>query len=90
MLISTITVTSKNQITIPVDFARKLNIKKGNKLIISESNGVISMQKHSELLDKYQGFLKVPQHLRGKNLDEAILEAKEKRFAKKYDLLCRY
>jgi len=66
MLISTITVTSKNQITIPVDFARKLNIKKGNKLIISESNGVISMQKHSELLDKYQGFLKVPQHLRGK------------------------
>ncbi|MBU0974989.1 AbrB/MazE/SpoVT family DNA-binding domain-containing protein [Patescibacteria group bacterium] len=83
MLVSTIIVSSKNQITIPADFVRKLNIEKGNKLTISESNGVISMQKYSELLDKYQGFLKVPQHLRGKNLDEAILEAKQKRFAKK-------
>lgn len=83
MLTSTITVTSKNQITIPVDFIRKLDIKKGSKLIISEDNGVISMQKYSEVLDKYQGFLKVPKHLRGRDLDEVIHEAKKKKFAKK-------
>jgi AbrB family looped-hinge helix DNA binding protein len=83
MLTSTITVTSKNQITIPVSFIRKLDIKKGSKLVLSEEDGVLSMQKYSELLNKYQGFLKVPKHLRGKDLDEVIEKAKMKRFSKK-------
>lgn len=83
MLTSAITVTSKNQITIPIDFIRKLNIKKGERLIISEENGVIFMQKNSQLLDKYQGFLKVPKHLRGRNLDDVIAQAKKERFSKK-------
>jgi AbrB family looped-hinge helix DNA binding protein len=83
MLTSTITVTSKNQVTIPVSLVKKLGIIKGSKLVVSEENGVISMQKHSKLLDKYQGFLKVPDHLRGTDLDDAIEQAKIKRFSKK-------
>ena len=42
-------VTSKGQITIPIDIRRKLGIKEGDKLLFVEDEGKIILMKNSSL-----------------------------------------
>jgi len=81
------TVTSKNQITIPAKIARKLNLKAGEKVSIAENKGEIVITPAVALVEKLAGSIKVPKHLKGRDIDELIEEAKEKYFAEKYAYL---
>ncbi len=37
-------VSSKGQITVPIDVRKKLNIKQGDKLLFSEVNGIVTIR----------------------------------------------
>ncbi len=77
------TITSRGQLTIPAELFRKSNLKRGGKVILSIDGGQIKMQTSLDLLNKLAGSVKVPAHLRGRNIDEIIEEAKMIHFRKK-------
>lgn len=76
----TATVTSRGQVTIPSDIFRKSFLRKGEKVILSVDGGQIRMQSALELVNKLAGSVKVPSHLRGKDIDEIIKEARMKHY----------
>ena len=78
------TITSKNQLTLPVQFVKKLNLKTGHKVVISEENGRLILTPAVKLVEELAGSVKIPKRLYAKNLDEVIKEAKRRHFMKKY------
>lgn len=78
------TITSKNQVTLPVEFVRNLNLKIGNKVVISEEEGKLVITPARLIVEQLAGSVKIPKHLQGKDLDEVIREAKRRHFSKKY------
>lgn len=69
--------------TIPSDIFRKALLRKGEKVILSVDGGQIRMQSAVELVKELAGSVKVPAHLRGRDVDEIIEEAKRNHFRKK-------
>lgn len=78
------TVTSKMQFTIPMNIARKVGITSGEKVDVAEEDGRIIITPMKQLIHKLAGSVPVPEHLRGRDLDEIIEEAKEEYFREKY------
>ena len=70
------TVTSRGQVTIPSDIFRRELLRKGEKVILSVDGGQIRMQSAVELVNELAGSVKVPDHLRGRDVDEIIKEAR--------------
>lgn len=70
------TVTSRGQVTIPSDIFRRALLRKGEKVILSVDRGQIMMQSAVELVKELAGSVKVPAHLRGRDVDEIIKEAR--------------
>ncbi|MBI2325940.1 AbrB/MazE/SpoVT family DNA-binding domain-containing protein [Candidatus Collierbacteria bacterium] len=77
------TITDRGQLTIPAELFRKSNLKRGGKVILSIDGDQIKMQTSLDLLNKLAGSVKVPDHLRGRDIDEIIEEAKMIHFRKK-------
>jgi len=77
------TITSRGQLTIPAELFRKSNLRRGEKVILSIDGDQIKMQSSLDLLNKLAGSVKVPDHLRGRDIDEVIEEAKRSYFRKK-------
>lgn len=65
----TVTVTSKNQVTIPMNLARIANIKPGVKLIFNfdQKTKTVTVQKMLDILDELAGSVKIPQKYRKLN-----------------------
>lgn len=78
------TITSKNQLTLPAKFVRKLSLKPGEKVSISEENGRLLITPAVRLVEELAGSVKIPKRLQGKDLNEVIKEAKRRHFMKKY------
>ena len=78
-----ITVTSKNQITIPTKIAKSLNIVPGDKLIAQSDGTLIKLQKAQSLLDSIAGSVEVPKAYRSKKVDFIIRDAKREFFKNK-------
>ena len=74
------TLTSKMQITIPTSMAKKLGLKKGNKLIVSHESNKLVLTPVQHLLQQVAGSLKKYQKPTQKPIDTIIEEAKEKYF----------
>lgn len=79
------TITSKLQLTIPVKIARKVGIKSGEKVDVSEENGKIVITPMIKLIHELSGSLPMPKEWEGRDLDEIIDEAKEEHFRQKYN-----
>ena len=80
----TATITSKGQLTIPAELFKKGKFTKGevvNLDFVGDHLKVVSGLAH---VRKLAGSVKVPEHLRGRDLDEIIDQAKKEHFAKKY------
>lgn len=81
----TITVTQKGQVVIPSKIRKKLNIKKGTKLIVSEDAHRITMTPmHTDYISSMRGFLKSKESvseflLRERAEDNAMMEKKWKK-----------
>lgn len=79
------TITSKLQLTIPVNIARKIGVKSGEKVNIIEEDGRIIITPIRQLVEELAGSIDLPLELRGKDIDEIIKEAKEDYFRTKYN-----
>jgi AbrB family looped-hinge helix DNA binding protein len=76
------TITSKRQLTIPSKVFKTVGFKKGDKVIVEEENGALKIKKATALVEELAGSVKVPKHLMGVDVDEAIRIAKQRRFSK--------
>ncbi len=79
----TATITGKMQFTIPISFARKLGLAKGQKVIVSQQGSGLLIQPMQQVLANLAGSLSVPKSWEGKNIDVIISEAKKDYFSKK-------
>jgi AbrB family looped-hinge helix DNA binding protein len=66
-------ITSKGQITIPLDIRQKLGLRPGDRVEFSLENGAIYVQKQvaDSPFTNYRDYLK---HLEGQSVDELIKE----------------
>jgi AbrB family looped-hinge helix DNA binding protein len=76
---NTVTVTSKNQITIPSDLAFKYQIKKGEKLVVRDAGNAIYLAKQKSVLDQLSGSLVLSPQSNNISPEKAIELAREKR-----------
>lgn len=76
------TITSKRQLTIPVQLFKRLNFKMGQKVAISEEAGALKIEPMEILLDRLSGSVKVPKRFEGLSLEEIIDKAKAEYFKK--------
>ena len=74
------TITSKRQLTIPADIFRKVKMKDGQKVIITEKDGLITISKVNDLVDKLAGSLDTPKKWQNKSGEEIVQTAKEEYF----------
>lgn len=70
------TITSKMQLTLPIAIARKIGIRSGQKVTVSEENGQIIITPTEKLVEDLAGSLKSLKKRDNKTLDEIIEEAK--------------
>ena len=78
------TITSKLQFTIPSIIARSVGVVKGDRLAVSEENGRIILTPMKQLVEELAGSIEIPQELKGKDIDQAIRQAKEIYFKTRY------
>lgn len=76
------TITSKRQLTIPVELFKRLNLKMGQKVAISEEAGILKIEPMEILLDRLAGSVKIPKRFEGLSLDEMVDRAKTEYFKK--------
>lgn len=77
------TITSKMQFTIPIKIARKVGVKSGEKVNVSEENGKIIISPVKNLLMELAGSLSLPNRWKGKDIDSIIRDSKQKHFRSK-------
>ena len=70
------TVTSKMQLTLPIAIARKIGIRSGQKVTVSDKNGQIIITSTEKLVEELAGSLKSLKKRDNKDIDEIIEEAK--------------
>lgn len=77
------TLTSKRQLTIPAEIFRRLGLYAGQKLIVQEEEGEITLTPALNLVEDLAGSVKIPKKYRGLSADEIIAQAKKEYFSKK-------
>ncbi len=75
------TITSKQQLTLPVGLFRKAGFKIGQKVIVSEENGRLILTPAEKLVEELAGSLAMPKKWKGKSLDQIIEESAEEYFS---------
>lgn len=78
------TITSKNQLTIPIGLVKKVGLMVGQKISVSEENGRLILTPMERLVEELAGSLSIPKKWQGKDVDEIIEEAKREYFRQKY------
>lgn len=78
------TVTSKMQFTIPMNIAKSVGIKSGEKVNVVAQGGQIIITPLRKLVEDIAGSIKIPKQLQGQDIDEAIKQAKLNYFKSKY------
>lgn len=76
-----VSITSKNQVTIPSTIVKLLNISKGDKLLIKTDSQKIIIEKPLKLLNEIAGMVKIPTKYKNKSLSFIIKEAKKEYFS---------
>lgn len=82
-MLQTVKISSKRQITIPVDIFNYLALNEGDRLIVNIDEGKIVMEKSQKLLDDMAGSLYIPNKYKNKTLDFIIRDSKQEYFTKK-------
>lgn len=77
------TITSKMQLTIPVGIAKKAGFKRGQKVLVTYKKGGVNLSPLLNEIEQLAGSLKLPENLKGKNIDEIIENAKREYFKKR-------
>lgn len=80
------TITSKKQLTLPSKVFKKAGLRIGQKVLVAEENGRLTITPAEKLVEELAGSVPVPAKWRGKNIDQIIEESKNDYFRKKYSL----
>lgn len=83
MIPQTATITSKLQFTIPILIARKVGVRSGEKVQVSEENGKITVTPMKKMIMELAGSLSLPKRWNGKDINSIIRESKYKYFKNK-------
>lgn len=70
------TITSKNQLTLPIVLFKKAGFRIGQKISVSEDSGRLVLTPAEMLIEELAGSLKMPKKWKGKSLDRIIEESK--------------
>ena len=71
------TITNKKQITIPATLFRKVGFYNGQKILVKESDGEITLSSFDGIVNELAGSLKSPERWQGKNIDQIIDSSKK-------------
>lgn len=74
------TITSKMQLTMPVAVAKKIGLKPGQKVLVSDRNGQAVVTPIAMVIEQLAGSLTLPKKWEGKSIAEIIAEAKREHF----------
>lgn len=77
------TITSKRQLTIPISIFQKLDLREGEKVLVSEEKGTIKIEPALLLIDRLAGSIKTPSRFKGLSLEKIIEKAKKEYFQPK-------
>lgn len=80
----TATITSKRQLTIPVELFKKLGLKENQKVLVRENKGVLEIESALAAVERLTGSVKMPKRFQGMDLDKIIEKAKDEYFFEKY------
>ncbi|OGG13918.1 hypothetical protein A3D77_05250 [Candidatus Gottesmanbacteria bacterium RIFCSPHIGHO2_02_FULL_39_11] len=80
----TATITSKRQLTIPVEIFKKIGFKKGEKVLVEEQEDGVKIISTLSRLRKLAGSLKLAKKYKGMDLDKLIDVAREKYYREKF------
>lgn len=78
-----VTITSKRQLTIPVELFRQLNLTEGQQLVAYREDQAIKLEPATVLVEQMAGSIKIPARFKKQSLDKIINSAKQERFKKK-------
>lgn len=78
-----VTITSKRQLTIPVELFRQLNLQEGQQLLAYKEARAIKLEPATVLVEQLAGSIKIPAKFKKLSLDKIISRAKQERFKKK-------
>lgn len=76
------TITSKRQLTIPVDLYNQLAFREGQKVIISKMDDGIRVEPALALVSRLAGSIKLPKKFKDMTIDQIIAKAKKEHFKK--------
>lgn len=74
------TITSKRQLTIPVDIFQALSLREGEKVLVVQEQNAIKISPIMQLLDHLAGSVKIPKEYKGLTAEEIINKAKKEHF----------
>lgn len=77
------TITGKMQLTVPARMARKIGLKTGDKVIVSDSRGKIAITPARSLIEELAGSLPLPKKWQRRTIEQIIEDAKSEHFRKK-------
>ena len=77
------TITSKRQLTIPVELFELMAFQEGQKVIISKMDDGMKVEPALALVDRLAGSVKVPKRFKNLSADQIIIKAKKEYFSKK-------
>lgn len=80
------TITSKKQLTLPAELFRKAGLRIGQKVIVSEENGRLTITSAEKLVEELAGSVPMPKRWKGKSIDVIIEQARDEYFKEKYHL----
>ncbi len=79
-MLTTATITSKRQLTIPKAILSRLGLKSNSKVVLEEVEKGLLLKPTVALIDDLAGSVEVSKKLQGISADEAITKAKKERF----------
>lgn len=80
------TITSKNQLTLPMALFKRAGFRIGQRVLVSEENGRLILTPAEKLVEELAGSVPMPAKWKGKNLDRIVDMARDEYFQEKYSL----
>lgn len=77
------TITSRGQVTLPANLFRNTKLRRGEKVVFTVINNEVKIESALELVNSLAGSIKVPDSLKGRDVDELIKEARAARYKNK-------
>jgi len=77
------TITSKRQFTIPALIFRRLGLKEGQKILVTEEKGRIRLEPAVTLVERLAASVEIPARFKKLSLEEIIKKAKQEHFSKR-------